>query len=897
LETAAVTRMTGPKPYLSVVATARNDDHGGNLLRRMQIFANGILAQARKYQVPVELILVDWNPPHGKPPLAEALNWPEDLGPSTVRVIEVPPEVHQTFRHAQVLPLYQMIAKNVGIRRARGEFVLATNIDILFTDEFFQLLAARGLQQGKMYRIDRYDVASDVPLDAPIEAQLEYCRRHLLRVNAREGTFQLTQEGLPALASNDIADPESGIFLGAGWYSVERYEKEYFRWVNDDALLTLKPGGRGGCVLLLDVEPGPGVRYRPFLLQILDDQRTLLQEQLVERRKLLRLPLAADKASATLTLRVIGGGSKVSHDPRVMNFRVFRCCWEDEALETALAGGAAEQTPPLGRLARWAGSFRRLLPSWQAGRLSLPVPRGLIASLEPTVEQGKLSFSLRPRILKLRLPEWFVSKPPSPAPDFSDEAMYVLWGRGWYPLEFFGGELFRWSRWESEWVLYMPDCAPMTMALLLEPGPGIGFEPFHLQIADSTGRTVSTAVVDRLRWAYLSLPWRPGQCAVFTVRVSGGGKPAPLAGEVRADLCFRVLQCGWLQGNVAGSLQREPPPWREPPATPSNILPPGQGLAFGSGWGPVEVHSGISWRRVQNASEIILRPPPGQRQIYLLLESTASAGPVLVQICDSDDRPIDQLSVVGREVKRLRLAFDATKTSVLRFRFPGNSDSAAEGILFLCGVGWGSPSTAIPGFSAVPTGVAAGAEKGPRIVLEGSLIPPPAAVVSRPSGDAGAALAPDWGVWDGAGESPAHLHTNACGDFTLLARNDWFDLRGYPEFDLFSMNIDSVFCYSAHYGGVVEEVLRDPIRIYHIEHAVGSGWTPEGQAALFARIAEKGLGWIDYRELLDWARQMHRLRLPMIFNRANWGLAGHDFPERSFAAKPEPTAASGRRRD
>ena len=58
--------------------------------------------------------------------------------------------------------------------------------------------------------------------------------------------------------------------------------------------------------------------------------------------------------------------------------------------------------------------------------------------------------------------------------------------------------------------------------------------------------------------------------------------------------------------------------------------------------------------------------------------------------------------------------------------------------------------------------------------------------------------------------------------------------------DLFSMNLDSLFCFAAHYGGAREQVLSDPMRIYHIEHGSGSGWTPEGQAKLFERIAAKG---------------------------------------------------------
>ena len=47
----------------------------------------------------------------------------------------MPSELHARYPHGDALPLYQMIAKNVGIRRARGQFVLATNIDILFSNE------------------------------------------------------------------------------------------------------------------------------------------------------------------------------------------------------------------------------------------------------------------------------------------------------------------------------------------------------------------------------------------------------------------------------------------------------------------------------------------------------------------------------------------------------------------------------------------------------------------------------------------------------------------------------------------------------------------------------------------------------------------------------------------
>lgn len=187
-------------PYLSVVATARNDNHGGNMLRRMQIFVNGLIEQSRRYQLDTELVIVEWNPLPDRPRLSEVLTFPVEGSPCVVRIVEVSPELHQQLRYSQSLPLFQMLAKNVGIRRAQGEFVLATNIDLLFSDELFSFLAARQLQPGKSYRIDRHDAASDVPLEASITEQLNYCGQNLLRICHKDGI----EEFLPEPAAPEV---------------------------------------------------------------------------------------------------------------------------------------------------------------------------------------------------------------------------------------------------------------------------------------------------------------------------------------------------------------------------------------------------------------------------------------------------------------------------------------------------------------------------------------------------------------------------------------------------------------------------------------------------------------------------------------------------------------------
>lgn len=172
---------------ISFVATSRNDSHGEDLLHRMQCFVDHLSAQCRRYNLNAELIIVEWNPPPDKPRLHEALEWPLDTGPCSIRIIEVPPEIHEKHKYSNHLSLFQFIAKNVGIRRAHGKFVLATNIDILFSDEVISYLSRNTLRTGHIYRADRYDVSSDIPTNVPTEEQLLFCLNNVIRINYREG--------------------------------------------------------------------------------------------------------------------------------------------------------------------------------------------------------------------------------------------------------------------------------------------------------------------------------------------------------------------------------------------------------------------------------------------------------------------------------------------------------------------------------------------------------------------------------------------------------------------------------------------------------------------------------------------------------------------------------------
>lgn len=468
-------------PYVSVVVTARNDDHGGNLLGRMQIFVTAWINQAQRHHLDSELIIVEWNPPAGRDRLATALHWPVDTSPCHVRIIEVPPEMHARYQHAAALPLYQMMAKNVGIRRARGEFILATNIDIVFSDELMQFLAARRLEQGRMYRIDRHDVMSDVPLDGSLDEQLNYCASHLIRLCSREGTFALNPDGTRKAAHNDIASVHSGLSFGGGWYPIENYPScETFRWIYDNAEIIAKVP-ECGAILILETEPGPGLSPTPQPLQIIDEKDSKVAELTIAGRTTVAfaIPTNPGPGLRTLRLRVPGGGAPIWHEQRILNLAVFRCDW-------AVPNPAKHNRPSLVSVIRQnRPTLQRLLGAYRkyhgVGALLSSGPRILWRSAQLLRRRGD---------------------------DIFEAGMDFQVGAGWSYLEEAGGEKFRWVSKDAQFVIRMPQ-ATSKLALLLEPGPGLGYLPFVLVVRDSHHKEIARAHVQGLTYLEFDVPPTP----------------------------------------------------------------------------------------------------------------------------------------------------------------------------------------------------------------------------------------------------------------------------------------------------------------------------------------------------------------------------------------------------
>lgn len=145
------------KNKISIVFTARNDNYGGNLLERINALIRVLVDMTNKYKSPIELIIVEYNPPLGEKMLYEILRV-KDNKYLKVRFIIFPPKLHNLFPNSDRVKLFEYTAKNIGVRRATGDYIISTNQDILFSEQFIKFLTTAQLDKNTFYRTNRTDV-------------------------------------------------------------------------------------------------------------------------------------------------------------------------------------------------------------------------------------------------------------------------------------------------------------------------------------------------------------------------------------------------------------------------------------------------------------------------------------------------------------------------------------------------------------------------------------------------------------------------------------------------------------------------------------------------------------------------------------------------------------------
>jgi hypothetical protein len=146
-------------PLVSVVLTGRNDGYGGDFVGRFLRTLGFNHQQLNERGVPHEFVFIEWAPPRGAPLLAEVVRGElPELAQNVCSWFVVDPEYQSVLSLNPRLEYMEFAAKNVGIRRARGRFILTSNCDVFLGREILERLAKADLREGVIYRAFRRDL-------------------------------------------------------------------------------------------------------------------------------------------------------------------------------------------------------------------------------------------------------------------------------------------------------------------------------------------------------------------------------------------------------------------------------------------------------------------------------------------------------------------------------------------------------------------------------------------------------------------------------------------------------------------------------------------------------------------------------------------------------------------
>lgn len=147
------------RPLLSIVLTGRNDGYGGDFLERFFRTLRFNIRQLTARNVASEVVFVEWAPPRDRPLIADLIvSAVPELAPEQCSWYAVDARYHEALSLNPKVEYQEFLAKNVGIRRARGRFVLTSNCDVFFGRAILDAFEQGMLRPGVLYRAPRHDI-------------------------------------------------------------------------------------------------------------------------------------------------------------------------------------------------------------------------------------------------------------------------------------------------------------------------------------------------------------------------------------------------------------------------------------------------------------------------------------------------------------------------------------------------------------------------------------------------------------------------------------------------------------------------------------------------------------------------------------------------------------------
>jgi hypothetical protein len=145
-------------PYVSFVTWGRNDGYTQDYVARTAKAITCLVRQLEAAALDSEIVVSEWNPPPERPLLVDTLDLPRTSPHVAITGIVSDPSHHLRFKGASEHGMHSGEAWNVGIRRARGQYILPKASDTFLSNETIERIARRDLEPDTMYRVDRYDV-------------------------------------------------------------------------------------------------------------------------------------------------------------------------------------------------------------------------------------------------------------------------------------------------------------------------------------------------------------------------------------------------------------------------------------------------------------------------------------------------------------------------------------------------------------------------------------------------------------------------------------------------------------------------------------------------------------------------------------------------------------------
>jgi hypothetical protein len=167
----------GRVSYLSIVYTGRNDassTFNDQFFQTLRFNHKGLIAAGVDYDV----VFVEWRLAADKPLIADLLRAEVPEIDDRLTTIAVDARYHDAFSQHPGIQLHELIASNVGIRRASGSYILCTRAGIYFSRKVAALFAQRILRPMELYLAASVDLKAHLDLSAFDETVLCDPRNH-----------------------------------------------------------------------------------------------------------------------------------------------------------------------------------------------------------------------------------------------------------------------------------------------------------------------------------------------------------------------------------------------------------------------------------------------------------------------------------------------------------------------------------------------------------------------------------------------------------------------------------------------------------------------------------------------------------------------------------------------